>query len=294
MLITGSASKFFKRKSSISLNGKLIDLTNPVVMGILNVSKDSFYDGGKYTTESAILQRAEEMIREGVDIIDVGAVSTRPGSELVSTKEELTKLLPAVVAIRKKFPDVHLSIDTFRSWVALRIIDETGECIVNDISGGNFDDHMFDTIAKLGVPYVLMHILGIPKNMQDDPVYEDVVQDISKYFSEKVRRLTKAGVKDVILDPGFGFGKNLEDNYDLLNRLDSFKVFQLPVLVGVSRKSMIYKLLEVDPERSLTGTIAVNVMALLGGADILRVHDVKEAVEAVKLFKKLKEAANNK
>jgi dihydropteroate synthase len=292
MLITGSASKFFKRKSSISLNGKLIDLTNPVVMGILNVSKDSFYDGGKYTTEAAILQRAEEMIREGVDIIDVGAVSTRPGSDMISTKEELTRLLPAVIAIRKKFPDIPLSVDTFRSWVALRIIDETGECIVNDISGGNFDDHMFDTIAKLGVPYVLMHILGIPKMMQENPVYEDVVQDISKYFSEKVKRLTKAGVKDVILDPGFGFGKNQEDNFDLLNRLDSFKVFQLPVLVGVSRKSMIYKLLEVDPDRSLTGTIAVNVMALLGGADILRVHDVQEAVESVRLFKKLKEVAN--
>ncbi|MEN6315798.1 MAG: dihydropteroate synthase [Clostridiaceae bacterium] len=261
-------------------------------MGILNVSKDSFYDGGKYTTESAILQRAEEMIREGADIIDVGAVSTRPGSDMISTKEELTRLLPAVVAIRKKFPDVPLSIDTFRSWVALRIIDETGECIVNDISGGNFDDHMFDTIAKLGVPYVLMHILGVPKTMQENPVYEDVVQDISRYFSEKVKRLTKAGVKDVILDPGFGFGKNLEDNFDLLNRLDSFKVFQLPVLVGVSRKSMICKLLEVDPDRSLTGTITVNVMALLGGADILRVHDVREAVEAVKLFKKLKEVAN--
>ncbi|MGD9558563.1 MAG: dihydropteroate synthase [Mangrovibacterium sp.] len=276
------------------MNGKLIDLTNPVVMGILNVSKDSFYDGGKYTTEAAILQRTEEMIREGAEIIDVGAVSTRPGSEMVSTKEELTRLLPAVVAIRKKFPDIPLSIDTFRSWVALRIIDETGECIVNDISGGNFDDHMFDTIAKLGVPYILMHILGVPKTMQDNPVYEDVVQEVSRYFSDKVRRLTKAGVKDVILDPGFGFGKNLDDNYDLLNRLDSFKVFQLPVLVGISRKSMIYNLLETDQEGSLTGTIAVNVMALLGGADILRVHDVKEAVDAVRLFKKLKEVANSK
>ncbi|MDD4192816.1 MAG: dihydropteroate synthase [Mangrovibacterium sp.] len=292
MLITSSASKFFKRKSSISLNGKLIDLTDPVVMGILNVSKDSFYDGGKYTTESAILQQTEKMIKEGAGIIDVGAVSTRPGSDMIPTKEELTRLLPAVTAIRKRFPDIPLSIDTFRSWVALRVIDDIGECIVNDISGGNFDDHMFDTIAKLGVPYVLMHILGIPKTMQEDPEYEDVVQDVSRYFSDKVRRLTKAGVKDVILDPGFGFGKNLEDNYDLLNRLDSFKVFQLPVLVGVSRKSMIYKLLEVDPEHSLTGTVAVNVMALLGGADLLRVHDVREAAEAVKLFKKLKEVAN--
>ena len=292
MLITSSASKFFKRKSVITLNGKLIDLTNPVVMGILNVSPDSFYDGGKYNTKETILTRAEEMIREGVDIIDVGAISTRPGADMVSTKEELTRLLPAVTAIRKKFPDVPMSVDTFRSWVALRIIDETGECIVNDISGGNFDEHMFDTIAKLSVPYILMHIIGNPRTMQDNPQYEDVVKDISRYFSEKVRRLTKAGVKDVIIDPGFGFGKSLEDNYDLLNRLDSFKVFQLPVLVGVSRKSMIHKLIDADPEGSLPGTIVANTMALLGGADILRVHDVKEAVQAVKLFTKLKEVAD--
>ena len=292
MLITSSASKFFKRKSSITLNGKLIDLTDPLVMGILNVSPDSFYDGGKYTTEETILSRAEEMVRDGVDIIDVGAVSTRPGADIVSTKEELTRLLPAVTAIRKKFPDIPMSVDTFRSWVALRIIDEIGECIVNDISGGNFDDHMFDTIAKLGVPYILMHIIGNPKMMQDNPVYDDVVKDISKYFSDKVRRLTKAGVKDVIIDPGFGFGKSLEDNYDLMNRLDSFKVFQLPLLVGISRKSMLYKLLETDPEGCLPATIAANTMALLGGADILRVHDVKEAVQAVKMFVKLKEVAD--
>ncbi len=292
MLITSSASKFFKRKSTITLNGKLIDLTNPLVMGILNVSPDSFYDGGKYTTEETILSRAEEMVRDGVDIIDVGAVSTRPGADIVSTKEELTRLLPAVTAVRKRFPDIPMSVDTFRSWVALRIIDEIGECIVNDISGGNFDDHMFDTIAKLGVPYILMHIIGNPKTMQDNPVYDDVVKDISKYFSDKVRKLAKAGVKDVIIDPGFGFGKNLEDNYDLMNRLDSFKVFQLPLLVGISRKAMLYKLLETDPEGCLPATIAANTMALLGGADILRVHDVKEAVQSVKIFVKLKEVAD--
>lgn len=291
MLITSSASKFFKRKSSITLNGKLIDLTNPLVMGILNVSPDSFYDGGKYTNEDAILQRAEQIVNEGARIIDIGAVSTRPGSDSISTKEELSRLLPAVTAVRKQFPDIALSIDTFRSWVALRVIDEVGECIVNDISGGNFDEHMFETIAKLGVPYILMHIQGTPKTMQENPHYDDVIKDISKYFSEKVRKLTKAGVKDVILDPGFGFGKGMEDNYDLLNRLDSFKVFQLPVLAGVSRKSMIYKLLNITTEESLPGTITANTMALLGGADILRVHDVKEAVHSVELFKKLKEVA---
>ena len=291
MLITGSASKFFKRKNTISLNGKLLDLTDPLVMGILNVSSDSFYDGGKYVTEDAVLKRVEQMIEEGVDIVDVGAISTRPGSDSVSTKEELTRLLPAVTAIRKHFPDIPLSVDTFRSWVALRVIDEIGECIVNDISGGNFDEHMFDTIAKLGVPYILMHIQGTPRSMQDNPQYEDIIKDISKYFSEKVRKLTKAGVRDVIIDPGFGFGKSLNDNYDLLNKLDSFKVFQLPLLVGLSRKSMVYKLLETDPENALAGTITANTMALLGGADILRVHDVREAVQSVNLFKKIKEVA---
>ena len=292
MLITSSASKFFKRKSSITLNGEIIDLTSPIIMGILNVSDDSFYDGGKYTTKDAILKRAEKLVEEGADIIDIGGVSTKPGAELISTSDELTRLLPAVTIVRKRFPNLPISIDTFRSWVALRVIDEIGDCIVNDISGGNFDDNMFETIAKLGVPYVLMHILGMPKNMQDSPQYDDVVFEVSKYFSDKVRQLTRAGVNDIIIDPGFGFGKNLEDNYDLLNRLDSFKVFQLPVLAGVSRKSMLYKILETTPENSLNATTAANMMALLGGADILRVHDVNEAMEVVKLFKKLKEVAN--
>jgi dihydropteroate synthase len=291
MLITGSASKFFKRKSSITLNGKLLDLTSPVVMGILNVSPDSFFDGGKYDSVDAAVDRAGQMIEEGVDIIDIGAVSTRPGAGNVSTKEELTRLLPVITEVRKRFPEIPLSIDTYRSWVALRVIDEIGECIVNDISGGTFDEHMYDTIAKLGVPYILMHIHGTQADMHETPEYDDVIKDISKFFSDKVRKLTKAGVKDVILDPGFGFGKSLENNYDLLNRLDAFKVFQLPVLAGISRKSMLYKMLEIDPENSLPATIAANTMALLGGADILRVHDVKEAVHAVKLFNKLKESA---
>ena len=292
MLITSSASKFFKRKSTITLNGEIIDLTSPIVMGILNVSDDSFYDGGKYTTKDAILKQVEKLVEEGAHIIDIGGVSTRPGSELIDTSEELARLLPAVKIVRKKFPNIHISIDTFRSWVALRIVDEIGDCIVNDISGGNFDDNMFETIAKLGVPYVLMHILGVPKNMQDNPEYDDVVFEVSKYFSDKVRHLTRVGVKDIIIDPGFGFGKSLENNYDLLNRLDSFKVFQLPVLAGVSRKSMAYKVLDMDPEHSLNATTAINMMALLGGVDILRVHDVKEAIETVKLFNKLKEVAN--
>ena len=292
MLITSSASKFFKRKHTINLNGQLIDLSNPIVMGILNVSPDSFYDGGQYVTEDAILKRAEQMLEEGATIIDIGAISTRPGAGIMSTKEELTRLLPAVTAVRKRFPDSHISIDTFRSWVALRVIDECGDCMVNDISGGDFDQHMFDTVGKLGIPYILMHIQGTPQTMQDDPQYEDIIKDISKYFSEKVRKLTKAGVKDVIIDPGFGFGKTLDHNYDLLNRLDSFKVFQLPVLVGVSRKSMVHKVLDITAEESLSGTVTANTLALIGGADILRVHDVKDATESVKLFTKLKEVAN--
>jgi len=291
MLITSSGSKFLKRKRSITLNGKSFNFDKPVVMGILNVTPNSFYDGGRYTKDKTILQHVEQMVEEGVNIIDVGAVSTHPGANTVSTKDEISRLLPALKAIKKRFPDVPISIDTFRSWVAVEAMDVAGECIVNDISGGNFDENMFSTVAKLGVPYILMHIVGTPQTMQDDPHYDDIVKDISSYFSEKVRLLTRAGVKDIILDPGFGFGKSIDDNYDLMNRLDSFKVFQLPVLAGISRKSMIFKLLGITPEDSLPGTESLNTMALLGGADILRVHDVKEAVHAVKIFEELKKVA---
>jgi dihydropteroate synthase len=228
------------------------------------------------------------MVQDGVTIIDVGAISTRPGAQLISTKTELGRLLPAVQAIRKNFPDIPISIDTFRSWVAVRVIDEIGPIVVNDISGGSLDSKMFETIGKLKVPYILSHIQGTPSNMQEDPQYEDIIKDISTYFSEKVKKLTKLGVVDVIIDPGFGFGKNVEHNYDLLNRLDSFKVFQLPVMAGISRKSMICKALDVSPENALNGTTVANTMALLGGADILRVHDVKEAVEAIKIFCEIK------
>lgn len=292
MLITSTGSKFIKRKRSITLNGKVIEFEKPVVMGILNITPNSFFDGGRYTNEKDILLHVEEMIEEGANIIDVGAVSTHPGAEMVSTKEELSRLLPVLKSIKNRFPDVPLSIDTFRSWVAMEAMDLVGECIVNDISGGNFDENMFITVAKLGVPYILMHIVGTPQTMQDNPHYDDIVRDISSYFSEKVRLLTRAGVKDVILDPGFGFGKSVDDNYELLNRLDSFKVFQLPVLAGISRKSMIFKLLGITPEESLPGTEMLNTMALLGGSDILRVHDVKEAVQAVKIFEELKKVAN--
>jgi dihydropteroate synthase len=284
MLFTTTATKFLKRKSTINLNGKIIDLAQPVVMGIINVTPDSFFDGGKYKTEKKVLKRAEEILSQGGSVIDIGAVSTQPGKEGISTKEEIDRLLPAVKAIKKEFPDAHVSIDTYRSWVALKIIEDCGACIVNDVTGGNFDDHMFETIGKLGVPYILMHMLGTPLKMQESPEYEDIIRDISLFFTERVKQLTKAGVKDVIIDPGFGFGKTLEHNYELLNRLDSFKVFQLPLLVGVSRKSMIYKLLKTNPDEALNGTSVVNTLALMGGTDILRVHDVREAVEAVRIL----------
>jgi dihydropteroate synthase len=289
MLITQSAGKFIKRKNSINIGGELLDLSNPCIMGIINVTPDSFYDGDTLTTETEILERVELMVSEGASIVDVGSVSTRPGAALISTKEELERLLPAVKAIRKHFPEVPLSIDTFRSWVAIRVLDEIGPVIVNDISGGSLDSKMFETIGKIQVPYILTHIKGTPQNMQDNPSYKDVVREVSAELSESVRKLTRLGVVDIMIDPGFGFGKEIEHNYQLLNRLDSFKVFQLPVVVGLSRKSLVWKVLESDPENALNGTTVVNTMALLGGADILRVHDVKPAVEALQIFLQLKD-----
>ena len=288
MLITQSAGKFLKRKHSIQLGETEIDLSIPVVMGIVNVTPDSFYDGGKMQDETDVLKAVETMIENGAAIIDVGAVSTRPGAENISTKVELERLLPAIQAIRKNFPDIALSIDTFRSWVAVRVIDEVGPIIINDISGGTLDSKMFETVGKLQMPYILSHIKGTPQTMQDDPKYDDVIKEISGFFAEKVKRLTKFGVTEVILDPGFGFGKTLDHNYELLNRLDAFKVFQLPVMAGLSRKSMIWQALDITAEEALNGTSITNTMALLGGADILRVHDVKEAVEAVKIFCEIK------
>lgn len=291
MLITQSAGKFLKRKNTINLAGELINFSQPVVMGIVNVTPDSFFDGGNLEDEKVLLQLVEKMIMDGAGIIDVGGISTRPGAPLISTKIELGRLLPAVKAIRKAFPEIPISVDTFRSWVAVRVIDEIGPIIVNDISGGTLDSKMFETVGKMEVPYILTHIQGIPKDMQENPQYENVVKEVSSYFGEKVKRLTKFGVKDVIIDPGFGFGKNMDHNYELLNRLDSFKVFQLPVMVGLSRKSVVCKALKVDPVNALNGTSVVNTLALLGGADILRVHDVKEAIETIKIFEALKATA---
>nr|WP_320021806.1 dihydropteroate synthase [uncultured Draconibacterium sp.] len=288
MLITQSAGKFLKRNSALHLGEKEVDLSIPVVAGIVNITPDSFFDGGKMEDEATMLKAVEKMVAEGAGIIDVGAVSTRPGSKNVSTKEELARLLPAVQAIHKAFPDIALSIDTFRSWVAVRVIDEVGPIIINDISGGTLDSNMFETVAKLQVPYILSHIKGTPLNMQEEPQYDDLIREVAQYFAERVKKLNKLGVKEVILDPGFGFGKTLDHNYELLNKLDAFKVYQLPVMVGLSRKSMIWKALDATPETALNGTSVANTLALMGGADILRVHDVKEAVEAVKIFCEIK------
>ncbi|WP_319227577.1 dihydropteroate synthase [Draconibacterium orientale] len=288
MLITQSAGKFLKRNSTLHLGEKEVDLSIPVVAGIVNITPDSFFDGGKMEDEATMLKAVEKMVADGAGIIDVGAVSTRPGAKTVSTKEELARLLPAVKAIHAAFPDVALSVDTFRSWVAVRVIDEVGPIIINDISGGTLDSNMFETVGKLQVPYILSHIQGTLQDMQDAPHYDDLIREVAQYFAEKVKKLNKLGVKEIILDPGFGFGKTVDHNYELLNKLDALKVYQLPVMAGVSRKSMIWKALGVTPETALNGTTVVNTLALMGGADILRVHDVKEAVEAVKIFCEIK------
>ncbi|WP_246223011.1 dihydropteroate synthase [Draconibacterium halophilum] len=265
MLITQSAGKFLKRNSTLHLGEKEVDLSIPVVAGIVNITPDSFFDGGKMEDEATMLKAIEQMIADGAGIIDVGAVSTRPGAKTVSTKEELARLLPAVKAIHNAFPDLALSVDTFRSWVAVRVIDEVGPIIINDISGGTLDTNMFETVGKLQVPYILSHIKGTPLNMQEDPQYDDLIREVAQYFAEKVKKLNKLGVKEVILDPGFGFGKTLDHNFELLNKLDAFKVYQLPVMVGLSRKSMIWKALGASPETALNGTSVANTLALMGG-----------------------------
>ncbi len=289
MLFQKNDTPFYRPKRTLQLNGQLIRLDQPVVMGILNLTPDSFYDGGRYQSENAALLRAEEILEQGGLIIDVGAISTRPGAAAVSENEEINRLLPSIKAIRKHFPQVILSVDSYRSAVITRVVNETGGCIVNDISGGMLDDKMFETVALLGIPYILMHMQGTPQTMQQNPSYQDVVKEILLDLSEKVNTLKLLGVNDIIVDPGFGFGKNTGHNYELLNRLDSFRLFELPLLVGLSRKTMIWKLLGITPDASLNGTTVLNTLALMGGADILRVHDVREAVETIKLVSKLKQ-----
>lgn len=288
MLFTLNDKRFYKKKSTINLNGRLIDLSSPLVMGIVNATPDSFYDGGVYSTDLKILKRAEQIVAEGGDFIDIGAMSTRPGAKEISNQEELERLLPAVRMIRKEFSDVSLSIDTYRSEIVQFVYDEIGEFVVNDISGGTFDDRMFETVAGLKLPYILMHTGGKSDVMQQNPVYKDVVKDVMLFLSARVQKLKLLGVGDIIIDPGFGFGKTAMHNYELLNRLDAFKIFELPVLVGLSRKAMIWRELEISPAESLNGTTVLNTLAISGGSDILRVHDVRAAVETIKLIGKIK------
>lgn len=272
---------------TINCRGNLIDLASPKVMGILNITPDSFYDGGKYKDENAILRQVDKMLEEGATFIDVGAYSSRPGAAHISEEQELKRILPVVNLLVKNFPDIILSIDTFRSNVAKATID-SGAALINDISGGNMDNQMFAAVADLQVPYVLMHMLGTPQNMQKNPVYEDVAKEIISFFSAQIFKLHQLKLNDVIIDVGFGFGKTIAHNFEILKNLDLFKSLDAPILAGVSRKSMLYKTLDISAQEALNATTSANTIALLNGANILRVHDVKEAVEAVKIVQQIK------
>jgi dihydropteroate synthase len=279
---------FPEKPRYINAGGKLIDLSVPRVMGILNITPDSFYAGSRYNSEKEILRAATMMLEEGADILDVGGYSSRPGAKDISVEEESSRVLKAIKLINKELPEAIISIDTFRSEVAREAVVECGALMINDISGGEADTNMFETVVKLNVPYVLMHMNGIPLTMQIKPVYDDIVADILKWFGEKIYMLNSAGLKDIIIDPGFGFGKTIDNNFELLRRLADFSITGLPLLVGISRKSMIWKTLNVSSEEALNGTSVLNSMALINGADILRVHDVKEAVQTIKLIDKIK------
>lgn len=272
---------------TITLNKLPLDLSTPVVMGILNVTPDSFYDGGKYTTETAVIRRIHQIVEEGAGIIDVGAYSTRPGAAFVDEQEELGRLSWAVELVRKYYPNLPVSIDTFRAGVAREIVSCLGEVIVNDISGGTLDENMFDFVAETGVPYIMMHIQGTPQTMQQNPVYEDVVREVRQFLTERIAVLSAKGFDNIILDPGFGFGKTLAHNYELMSGMDTYQDLGYPLLVGISRKTMIYKLLGGTAQDALNGTTVLNTIALLKGANILRVHDVKEAVETVRIVQQL-------
>ena len=270
----------------MNVRGRLLDLSEPQVMGILNVTPDSFYSASRMETEEAIRKRVRQILDEGGTMIDVGAYSSRPGADDVSEEEEMARLRRGMKVVRDEAPDVAVSVDTFRSNVAQMAVEELGADIVNDISGGELDEKMFQTVARMGVPYILMHMKGTPQTMQQAPSYDDLMKEVMLYFAEKIQQLRDLGQKDIILDPGYGFGKTLDDNYELLRHQEMLRVFELPLLVGVSRKSMIYKLLGCTTEEALNGTTVLNTIALQKGTNILRVHDVKAAVEAVKLIQK--------
>ena len=272
----------------INVNGFLLDLSSPCVMGILNVTPDSFYAGSRMQTEIDITHRIEQIVGEGAAIIEVGAYSSRPNAENVSSAEEMERLRMGLGILRKVQPDAIVSVDTFRADVARMCVEEYGVAIINDIAAGEMDGDMFRTVADLNVPYIMMHMQGTPQNMQQNPHYDNLLKEVFMYFARKVQQLRDLGVKDIILDPGFGFGKTVEHNYELLAHLEEFRIFELPLLAGVSRKSMIYRLLGTTPQEALNGTTVLDTICLLKGADILRVHDVREAVETVKIVEAMK------
>lgn len=273
----------------INCKGKILNFDSPIVMGILNVTPDSFSGDGHLANPKVLLNQANEMLKNGASILDIGGYSSRPGANHVSEKEELNRVIPIIQLIAKEHPNAILSIDTFRSQVAQKAIDH-GAHIVNDISAGNLDDNMFTTIAKLNVPYIMMHMQGHPKTMQEKPTYNNVTTDIIKELAQKVNDLKKIGVRDIIIDPGFGFGKKIKQNYKLLKTLNLFEIFDSPLLIGVSRKSMIYKVINKTPQGAINGSTALHMLALNNGAKILRVHDVKEAFECIQLYKTYKNA----
>lgn len=273
-------------KITLNCKGTLVSLENPIVMGILNLTPDSFYDGGKLKSDSSILGQAERMLTDGAKILDIGGMSSRPGAKIIDAKEELNRTIEPISLINKAFPEAIISIDTVRSIVAKEAV-EAGASIINDISAGKIDADFYQTVANLSVPYVLMHMKGTPETMQTQTEYEDISLEVLDFFIKEVGKLRELGVKDIILDPGFGFGKTIDHNYQLLNKIHAFRMLDLPILAGISRKSMIYKYLATTPDLALNGTSVLNMVALQQGAKILRVHDVKEAVETVKLFLKV-------
>lgn len=277
----------------MNVNGRLLDLSTPCVMGILNVTPDSFYSGSRMQTEGEIEARVRQILEEGAAIIDVGAYSSRLNADHVSAEEEMNRLCLGLDVLRRTAPDAIVSVDTFRADVARMCVEEYGVAIINDIAAGEMDADMFSTVAELNVPYIMMHMQGTPQNMQQHPHYDNLLREVFLYFARKVQQLRDLGVKDIVLDPGFGFafGKTLEHNYQLMAHLEEFRLFELPLLVGVSRKSMIYRLLDTTPQEALNGTTVLHTLALMKGADILRVHDVRQAVEAVRIVEAMKAAS---
>lgn len=282
---------FFSGKHSLNCRGKLLDLSTPAIMGILNITTDSFYDGGKYMDTKSIIDRVSQIVTHGADILDIGAMSTRPGSQSVDQKVEIERLSLALEIIRKAFPEIIISIDTFRPEVAKKMITDFDVNIINDIKAGGDDEKMFQVISDFKVPYIIMHMQGEPGTMQHNPVYDDVVDDILYYLANKTTSLRKYGINDIVIDPGFGFGKTMDHNYEIIANLSLFRSLELPILVGISRKSMISKLLQTVPDKTLNGTTALNMYALTQGASILRVHDVGEAVETRNLYCKIRDSA---